>query len=527
MLKLTTTLLTTLLLNAHAVTPSFYIPGLKNNRDYKTVQCPTIADEFKPLITNLTRLKTKIKSEANCKPIFEQISRYGDQFQQSRERYLALTTKKKGQVLTASDTKFIKSHAENASQYAFAVLDLVSGGGSCFERDRNNEGLLLASTLIHEVTNLAGNVAGPYGAPIAIVGNLIGSFFNGLHTIRENRSGYKFHKLESRQQFIENLCTYYSMQEELNNLLYPRERRENLESIAVAVNEHLADVADGCDGCNRLLTFLDQEEYVSTFGTEKNHSNLINQIYQLEEQANNDSESFAGSYIIDTFNNKKWLEEEIEDFDRNSEEIISNIGQDILMEQKLDIEQYLLERETPRFLKFQLDKARDSYRDAERYYTNTLTYLINAFDYEANILEDPNYNPPYGVAFAYYQDIQKGIQRLEELINNRKLPYDNVVMLESHYNKFINLYDSSYIAYGVFNSYCNFFREAKIFNYSISNVCNSSRGTQLREDLIKITPSARPYNFQNNDGDKGRNTFATWGESLQDTIELLKSTEIN
>ena len=523
MQKLSLILLSTLLFEAYGITPSFYVPGLKSNRDYEKLECPSVANEFKPMIANLNQLKVDIKKNANCQPVYDQVARYGDQIEQGREKFLKLTKENKDKVLSANDTTFIKNYAEQSTQYAFTLLDMVTGRSSCFERNRKGEGFLFASTLIHEVTSLASAVAGPYGAPISVVGNLISGFFTGIHAISQNRAGYKFDDPESRQQYVENLCTYYSMQEELNNLLYPRQRRENLETIAVAVNEHLAEVVEDCTDCNQLLSFLDQEEYVSNFGTEKNQNNLVNMIYRLEENVNESSDNFIGSYIIDTYNNKRWLEEELSSFDRNSNQIISNIGQDILMDQKLGIEKFLLERETPKFLKFQLDKARDSYRDLMSYYHNEFSRLTYMYDYRVKIKEDPSYRPAYGAAFQYFEQVQLGLERHEELIDNDSLPYEDRILLESHYNKFINLYDSSYIAFGVYNSFCNFFKEAKIFNFSINNACSNPKAKDLSDNLRAATPAARPYNFQNNNGNKNRGEFSTWGESIADTIELLQA----
>jgi hypothetical protein len=523
MQKLLFVLLSTSALSAYAVTPSFYIPGLKSNRDYKQIECPSVANEFKPLIANLNRLKTDIKKNANCQPVFEQVSRYGDQVQQGRDKYLKLTKDNKGKVLTAQDTKFIKDYAQNATQYAFTLLDMVTGRSTCFESDKKNEGLLFASTLIHEVTSLASAVAGPYGAPISVVGNLISGFFTGMHSISQNRAGYKFEDPESRQQYVENLCTYYSMQEELNKLLDPRSHRENLETIAVAVTEHLTEVVEECTDCTKLLGFLDQEEYVANFGSEKNQTNLVNMIYRLESEVNETSDNFIGSYIIDTYNNKRWLETEISQFDRNSNEIVSNIGQDLLMDQKLDIEKFILERETPRFLKFQLEKARDAYKDLMYYYRGQLVQMIYMYDYRLKLKEDPSYNPPYGLAFTHVDNVQGGLKALEELISNERLSYEDKTMLKTHYTKFIDLYDSSYISYGVFNSFCNFFKEAEIFNFGINRSCSTRKSTDLEEDLRDATPAARPYNFQNNNGDKSRGQFENWGESIADTIELLSS----
>ncbi len=481
------------------------------NAPVALVKCPAVPEAYSKMLTDLSVLKTAIKQDASCAPIQKEVSSLENLLGERRKAIVDLIEKNKTEPLTERETKEIRTYVEDMTNKVFSTAELLSRNNYCFEEDRKRLGLNDLASLTLDATALAKMVAGPWAAPIAIGGQILSGVFSGLHKVMSSQVGYDFQKLEQRQSFVQNLCAYYNYRQDIENNLYPKRRVVQLSQLRSSLDASLQLLQKNCVECQQISQ-LSQ----SVLADERS----AKEVNQLAKRTNSTYYEPLGTITVQTISSIRWLDQEVERLEEETADEAS-IGRDFVSEMKADIDRFLFDRESPRFLDFQTNKA-------IQLYTNFSNYVI----YES--MEIAQLAAPYvtlPVDAYYVNDEAEAIKLVNSLVQPlTQLGQGNIIhRIEDYERQATDLLERATLAVEVQNSYCNFFRRAGLYNAKLQYSCEGRKAQQLLQRInglsqLQEKPKAMTDLLLTLNGKEEPKEYVTdWAAGLEKRLQVLSS----
>ena len=221
-------LITSLLL--HSLIAQADSPSDDPTQLYQVAQCPAIGEDYERMVAKLDTIKAAIKDTGNCKHVTLAVDTLQKLLDEDRQKAIDIVDKSSEAGLSKEDSEFIKKYAEGLTKKVASLSDLFLHSNQCFAEDAPDP-LSSLSGIVGEASSLIGSVAGPWGAPIALAGNIIAGFLSGLNEVMNSRAGYDFSKRDQWMSYVQNLCTYHTYREQVESLLDPVGRLSQLRTL--------------------------------------------------------------------------------------------------------------------------------------------------------------------------------------------------------------------------------------------------------------------------------------------------------
>jgi hypothetical protein len=415
------------------------------------------------MITELSVLKTAIKRDAACAPVQSEVKCLENLLGARRTTVVELIKKNKTEPLQERELEEVRTYVEDVTKKVFATAELLDRNKNCFSEDNQALGLSDLASITLDATALAKTVAGPWSAPIAIGGQALAGIMQGLDKVVKSRRGYDFDKLEQRQSYVQSLCTYYNYRQDIENILFPDQRVAKLRSLDYALKTGLNGMVQNCPECRQISELSNK----GNTGTINGLASSADSIYKLP----------LGSITVKTISSLGWVRGELNRIAEEMEGDVS-IGRDLVSEIKADIDQFLFDKEAPRFIRFQNKKAAGLFHEFRSYtISEAQSLLISAGDTLSrpmNSLYDMN-----------ELDIINQVKALKGPLAATKQA-GLLGRIDEFERRTSDLLARTRLAMEVQVTYCQFFQRAGLYNAGIQYACEGGSSVDLAATLKNL-----------------------------------------
>jgi len=449
---------------------SFSTPQALANQtepEVPTVKCPTIGEEYQALVSKLETIKASIKESGNCKNVVLQVDSLQKLIGADRSKVLEIINRANGASLSVDDAAFVKQYAEGLTMKVASLNDLFLNSNQCFQEGAKGNQLMSLAGFVGEASNLIGSVSGPWGTPIALAGNLVAGFLTGLDAVLKTRAGYDFSDRNQWSNYVQNLCTYHSFRGQIEHLLNPEQKLQELTNLGGVLESQLQTLRVRCEEC-RLIE--------ANFGDDRLTQPAV-------IAANSKNPAPYGSYTLQSLGLQRWLKAETSRLQREIKGDWGNAsGQYILTRAQEEIEDFLILREAPKFLAFQTQQASvdfDQFRqfvDGEGY---GVYQMIARQNPNALLKSDSWFTPP----LFYFEALVLNPVQWNLLPENATTEENRYSWNHFRTRSRLELRKSETTA-RVALSFCAFFKRTNQYSTGIRSVCS---GTQFSDLIVQYT----------------------------------------
>lgn len=492
-------------------TMNFFVLGLvlsfsaqAANEPFKLLKCPAVPQAYTQMLTELSVLKTAIKRDAACAPVQSEVKSLESLLGDRRTTVVELIKKNKTEPLQERELDEVRLYVEDVTKKVFATAELLDRNKNCFSEDNQALGLSDLASITLDATALAKTVAGPWSAPIAIGGQALAGIMQGLDKVVKSRRGYDFNKLEQRQSYVQSLCTYYNYRSDIENLLFPDQRVAQLRSLDYALKTGLNGMVQSCPECRQIseLSKAPAQQTPANTGTINGLATSADAAYKLP----------LGSITVKTISSMSWVRGELNRIAEEMEGDVS-IGRDLVSEIKSDIDQFLFDKEAPRFIRFQNKKATDLFHDFRSYVVSEAGSLIMAAGDTIAL--------PMGSLYDMNElDIINQVRSLKGPLTATK--QTNLVSRITEFERrTADLLARTRLAMDVQVTYCQFFQRAGLYNSGIQYACEGGSSVNLVEALKKLEQKPTTVELGLVGEEEQAEVVADWAEGLTSLMNKL------
>ncbi len=473
--------------------------------DMQPLRCPTVGKDHSQMISNLHALQDKIKSDANCDKLAKNLESVGQLAGDRRNAFLETIAKINSGTNVDDKTmnNFVVKYAEDVTVAVGSLATLLTQSGQCFGEQDMSTSLFTLSAFVNEASTLLSTVAGPWGPALSIGGKVVAGFLTGVNKFIASLPGYDFKDKKDWQGYVETLCTFHEQQDEIYALIHPDAAIEELSNLNQSLESQLV----------RLLASTPHgSELVSLFNAKDNDG-----LAQITNQIHAETNTEIGLQVVRLMTAQRWIQDRIQTIEVEAQDPLAP-GQYLVQKQRDEIEDFLIARQGPKFINFQVKEARKAISNLDSFVVlegmelyqrieslvpdrkPTPIFLYPAPDEILKALVTTNENDFYG----------RGV--IEQQI------YSSLVYFKRELSK---KWDAITIAYGVKSSFCTFFERAGYYSPDLMYSCASRNSSNIEArisdfeelGLKRMTP---PYLRK-----AATYQGANWAESLEAWIKHL------
>jgi hypothetical protein len=324
---------------------------------FPVLACPAIGEEYDQMLSKLDAIKTAVKADANCKDVNLQVKDLESLVTTDREAVMKIVDGAGDQPLTDDQSKTVRDYAENVTKKVAALNDLFTRSNYCFRGDQPQDQISTLAGFVGEASQMVGSLSGPWGAPIALAGNVVAGFLTGLDAIYKSRAGIDFSNRDHWKSYVNSLCTYTSYRDQISHLLDPKARLAQLQTLKTRLDTQIGVMSRDCDECRTMM--------VNYEANRASGPDALNKMFHSDvTSANSHHAKPYGSYMLQSLGLRDWVVSEVarEQHEANSYWADAT-GRHLLFQAKEDLEQFLITRSGPSFLQFGITQARNDYQD--------------------------------------------------------------------------------------------------------------------------------------------------------------------
>ncbi len=452
---------------------------------FPVLQCPSIGQEYEQLVAKLDALKASIKKDANCDNVTLKVEEMQTKLGRDRELILGIVNKGGEGNLTEAETKAVRDYAEDLTKKVAVLQDLFLQTNHCFVEDRKDDNLRMLGSFVGEASQWVGAIAGPWGTPIALAGNVIAGFLTGMDQILKTRAGYDFSKRDQWQSYVTNLCTYHSYQEQIDHLLNPNVKTEKLESLLGSIETHLNKSAHECKECAVI-----QSEMASS--PEASESEWLTRLAGPISVANQAFTTPLGSVTAQLVGVRNWIKNELLRIEKEGRSYwADSSGRHVLRLANNQIGAYLIDKEAPRFLQAQVQHTATSYAAFQNFARSKgpevyLQILRIVYDQKGEVL------PTLGWATGseLFETVVKAGLDWSSFAPSDALDEAKFSWLQFK-AKGLELLDDAQTSTQVVKSFCSFFKHSAQYSAEIRNACTSRLFIRVDKDQTQLIENLR------------------------------------
>jgi hypothetical protein len=457
------------------------------------VECPRIPAAYSQILNNLSQLKSQIRNDAHCEDVRLKTGELENLVRSDRRtRFLEIVRLNNDRTVSADDAEFLRKYAEDASETSLRLMTILRGKQSCFPDENQGASSLGAITsFVFEATSLLSRVAGPYGAPIAVGGNILTGVLQGIQAVQASRPGYRFHIARDRQAFTEQVCIYHNYRRDIDDVLFPDRRIGEIRRLQSILETRREAIKQNCQDCARIVERFTGSE------SEEESRRLAAELSPRAREIDSSLGSRLGSETLELVTSLAWARRETERLEQVRDVKLRSIGPQEVMFLKNDLDHFFFTSQAPNFLTWQTEQ---SFR-ADWQFRAHLAGVLSAF--VARIAREKNERGPR----VNHESPDASLNYVVE--NRSRLSADDLTLLESEILRSRDQFELAWSAWGVIEEYCNFFREARTLNRTLaSGHCSRENMNNQRARLAPrqaLLAMLEPSSWNN--GDKAESSI--------------------
>ena len=460
-----------------AATPDlWYVPGnitQSSNIDLQPLRCPTIGKDHSQMIGELHALQDKIKGDANCGKLVANLEQIGQLSGDRRNVFLETVAKMNaGQAVRDNEMQNnVIKYAQDVTVAAGSLATLLTQSQQCFGSQDVSTSLFALSSFVNEASTLLSSVAGPWGPALSIGGKVVAGFLNGVDKFIQSMPGYDFKDKKEWQGYVETLCSFHEQQDEIYAMIHPESAIQSLDRLNFRVTQQLTKA---------LGTSPLGPQLYSSFQAQDDQK-----LGELSEAMNIETQSEMGLQALRLLSAQRWILQRIESIKVESKDPLAP-GQYLVQKQRDEIEEFLIAKQGPKFIDFQLREAGKSYQQFEEFiYTQGLLIFRQLEDLNelngakaGSLLNWPEPEDILGTLLKLDENQLYGKGHLENEL------YSSLVYFKRELGK---RWDSLNINYGVKSSFCVFFERAGYYSQPLRSSCNSRSAGSIEAAIAKYS----------------------------------------
>ena len=356
--------------------------------------CPGTKSKYKEIKSSLDKLAEKIESEA-CKnsPIKAEVRDLKDLIDKQKSFNEMVKKGLSGEEVKSSEVDSLRSHISDVSLKVADVVGLLEND-ACFSQKKQKKNVLsLLSSVVSNTASLAGNIAGPFGAKIALGGAAISGVLDTIDKIRQARETYDFENSdEDEENYVNNLCSYLEIKDEIEEFTRHKTVLADLRKLHKSTDRLLSRFANECEPCREIIekfenqaeNNVDNNTGVSKFsvaavtgGASGEVTELVNAVEkdlnktsfgEMHQAFKKEIEDSAADYkktksglsmgylTLRSLRTRQWVEDEHERI--QIEPDLWDVSRETLQEQQNLMEEFLAPKIGRKFINYRAEKTR-------------------------------------------------------------------------------------------------------------------------------------------------------------------------
>ncbi len=506
------------------------------------IQCPKTAKKYVDMLEQLDSLKQKIRKEACPQSQLESLNKEVEDLQtvitDGREGFVNLVQKGLGenQQLNSKEVENLQKYIDQVVKKVASVTGLISNP-ACFDENEKVSTLSFLSSIVGEVAGVVGALSGPFGAKISLGGKLAAGLIGSIDQVVQARKTYDYEDREDRNNYQQNLCAYFEFKGDIDKETKVLTYSERLWDMADAADILLNNLEQTCSECQNVIQDFrsrigrSQEYDISIDLDDKGHlladhemetevrspeDMTLRNLYDFyfQDGANLTSELILGNesgpvssgqkiqemrvMTIRALQAKAWFDQELQNLYENDSANLSDDGRREVMRVQKNIEDFLIHREAPRFIRYYTEVLRDDIRslESEANRVNSRIRMMwvepdSGFNY---------YNKEYSSTLAFH-DLFRNNLVFSEATGAILLPEQTEQVLDDMRQGLVSLLESVRLDHSILESRCLFFEKSS-FDYmgGLRSTCDRARdelnnSRELMNELLQ-TSFAKRHSFK-------------------------------
>jgi hypothetical protein len=298
-----------------AMIVSLYAPTI-----FASISCPNLTEDANSILGSISGLRGQIKKAPECSSLSDKLQNINDIVtNKSWSKVRDILNGKTDVELSPGEIKIISSLVGTASANITEVISSFKNvGETCIDSDGKTSFLSRLSVLTKEVSNIVGNLSGPYSVAVNLGGSTLASTLSGIDRIFQARSyswirgrrSFDYTVREDEVLFMNQFCAFTEIQKDVNEYLATPTRQLELEALENFLEVKVSDLRETCQECDTLSEVwiarreLDQILTARVSNSSADLDNISKCMRLADMAVNPQSEYFAlksalGSYSLD------------------------------------------------------------------------------------------------------------------------------------------------------------------------------------------------------------------------------------
>lgn len=457
---------------------------------FPVLQCPSIGQEYEQLVAKLDALKAAIKSDANCKDVTLKIEEMQSKMSRDRELIVGLVEKGSNSNLSEAEARAVRDYAEDITKKVATLQDLFMQTNQCFAEDKREDSLKVLGSFVGEAATWVSSLAGPWGTPIAIAGNVIAGFLTGMDQIFRTRAGYDFTDRSQWQSYVTNLCTFYTYQDQIDHLLNPQVRAQKLEKMMEAIDHQIDKVGHSCKECGTIQAEMQNSPVLD-------ESEWLNRLAGPIASADNAFGTPLGSLTAQFMGIQNWIRAEILRIEKESQSYWGDVsGRHVLRLANNQLSGFLVDNQAPKFFQAQVQYSRTAYA---KFLNFSRSEGYSIYDWIAQVVYKHKGERLESLRWTRPNEIFTKVLAAD--LEWNKLPNDETVdmaryRLKQFREKGLELLDDTRTSVDVLRSFCSFFKYSGQYSRPISQTCTDRNLQNMiaeQDQIVKVLKEMSIY----------------------------------
>lgn len=471
-----------------------YHEPLKYNID----QCPTINPNHQELLSQLTNMKERVLNEAsNCKDSDNKTSDLGTSLDgllslaqsSERNRFIELVGNFRGRVLSPEEADFVRRYVEKGTK-AVGLLFTSIAKSQCLDEDKKSMTMNDVASFLFELTKLSSEVAGPYGAPLSIIGSSISGLLSGLATLKETQGAYNFDQQDQIIAYNHSLCAYAQLRQGLQTQLNDDTRINEYRYLISTLEERAQYLTQNCQACEKFLSSLKgiidkptSDNAIKDFVN--NHQSTLNQIYQTDGTTTQEKVV----ELIKIANSLLWASSQLNELQKLKPELHNSIGLSFITNLQFQLDNFFYEQEGAHFIETWQKRAQHAFHvyDSEtKRWKRKFSLVLNDVS-----RKDPSFSiarDDYKILAisSNHRLLKTTLQKYKSAIDKKVNHFD--LIMNIGYRKLETRFQQVIIEMQVVDQFCHYFDQSLLSLQAMMN-CQSTSYRQLTSTVLAIWQS--------------------------------------
>ena len=193
-----------------------------------SLPCPHANPRYKNALIQLSEFKDRVEVDQACQDLVRQLSQLSSG---QGGGFFFTPVNPNGANLSLFELSLLTRYSDIVVGRVQSIVNSLILRPQCLKTEKLSI-LQTLSSVTQGVTSISAAYSGPYGVPVAIGGAGVAGILQGIDLIiKKQNHGYRFDKLEYRDLFATNLCTYHDIKSEIVDLLAPEFRVETYDTL--------------------------------------------------------------------------------------------------------------------------------------------------------------------------------------------------------------------------------------------------------------------------------------------------------